>query len=118
MKIVDGMNYREWQKRNSKLFKSLDKAQQKAAREQGYYNVGWAKVQSSWEIISKFDRNNVTSLFARKLSQGKVSEALSLSILEAEQAKKLARETLEEMKETQEKLNRRVERVLEKYQPL
>jgi hypothetical protein len=53
MKLIGGMNYREWQKRNGKGFSLLTKIQQKEARTQGYCNIGWNEVQNSWKIICK-----------------------------------------------------------------
>ncbi len=51
-KQLDGLNYRQAQKRNSERFNSLSQIERKKARKQGYKNLGWENVHQSWNIIS------------------------------------------------------------------
>lgn len=111
------MNYRQWQKRNTKRFKSLTKNQQKEARNLGYCNIGWDKVQASWQIIYNFpgDTPKTTTLFEYKLCKGDVIGAMELSIFEAGQAKHLAQQTTATLDETQKYFNEVADEVLAKY---
>lgn len=52
--IYDGLDYRQYQRRNSKIFFSLSKRQQKELRQKGYWNVGWKKVRQSWLILREY----------------------------------------------------------------
>lgn len=61
--VIDGLGYREWQRRNSDRFKQLSRDEQKQARTKGYRNVGWENVRKSWELIrpspsDTFDRTS------------------------------------------------------------
>ncbi len=97
------MNYRQWQKRNTEHFKSLTKNQQKEARNLGYCNIGWDKVQASWQIICNLTDKlkKIPSLFEYKLRKGDIVGAMELSIFEAGQAKHLAQQTTATLDETQ-----------------
>lgn len=48
---LDGLSYKQAQKRNSEKFNSLSKTEQEQARKQGYKNVGWENVRKSWTIL-------------------------------------------------------------------
>ncbi len=124
MKNIEGLNYRQWQKRNTNCFKSLAKSKQQEARQQGYHNVGWNKVQQSWQILVQFTSssssslepdNKVFSLFEHKVNQEDLLGAINLSILEAEQAKKTAQQSLETLNKNQEKFEKLADQALEKY---
>lgn len=117
MKFIDSMNYRQWQKRNTKHFNSLTKIQQKEARNLGYCNIGWNKVKASWRIIYNFtgDTKNPTTLFEYKLRKGDIVGAMELSIFEAGQAKHLAQQTTATLDETQKYFNEVADEVLAKY---
>jgi hypothetical protein len=114
MKLIAGMNYRQWQKRNTEQFNSLTKSQQKEARQQGYCNIGWNKVQKSWRIIYKL-AINVPTLFEYKLRKGDIIGAIELSILEAERTKRLARQALETLEKKQQYLGKVADKTLAKY---
>ena len=124
MRKVEGLNYHQWQKRNTNCFKSLPKLQQREARERGYHNVGWNKVQESWHILVELtlssspsleQDNKVLSLFEHKVNQEDLLGAINLSILEAEQAKKTAQQSLETLNKHQEKFEKLADKALEKY---
>ncbi|AFY78112.1 MAG: hypothetical protein IGR93_06330 [Hydrococcus sp. C42_A2020_068] len=51
---LDGLNYKQAQKRNSEKFNSFSKIEQKQARQQGYKNLGWENIRKSWTILQKF----------------------------------------------------------------
>lgn len=53
-KIYDGLDYRQYQRRNSKIFFGLSKREQKKLRARGYWNVGWDKVRRSWLILQEY----------------------------------------------------------------
>ncbi|NEO54468.1 MAG: hypothetical protein F6K54_16105 [Okeania sp. SIO3B5] len=87
MKIVQGLNYRQWQQRNTDKFKTLTVAQQKEARAQGFFNRGWDKVQTSWDILMSFvniANNNVVTMFDHKLNKGDLIGAIDRSLHETE----------------------------------
>ncbi|MBE9116477.1 hypothetical protein IQ249_11255 [Lusitaniella coriacea LEGE 07157] len=117
MKIVKGLKYRDWQKRNKEHFESLSSDKQKKARKQGYCNRGWKKVISSWKILCKAHKK-ISSLFDYKLSQGDLIGAIDLSILEADKAKETAKLALKELNENQKKLDKLANEALQKYSPL
>ncbi|OKH21351.1 hypothetical protein NIES593_16205 [Hydrococcus rivularis NIES-593] len=52
-KQLDGLNYKQAQKRNSEKFNLLSKTEQKQVRQQGYKNLGWDNVRKSWTILQK-----------------------------------------------------------------
>lgn len=117
MKLVEGMSYRQWQKRNTEHFNYLTKTQQKEARKQGYCNLGWDKVHNSWVVICKL-ANNVASFFEHKLRKGDVIGAIELSIFEAEQAKHLARQAIKTLDITQQYFDKLADETLAKYSVL
>jgi hypothetical protein len=114
MKLVNSMNYRQWQRRNTEYFTSLTKLQQKEARNLGYCNVGWNKVQFSWQIIYRFT-NTLPSLFEHKLRKGDIIGAIELSIFEAERAKHLAQQGIATLDENQKQFDRVADETLAKY---
>ncbi|NEQ95915.1 MAG: hypothetical protein F6K30_04145 [Cyanothece sp. SIO2G6] len=120
MKVVDGLNYRQWQKRNSTRFKQLSKKQQKQVRSLGYRNVGWQKVQASWDILESYTQSisNPPNLFDRKLQKGDVLGALDYSILEAENAQEIAEEAIASIEDQHQKVTDITRKALEKYQLL
>lgn len=50
---LDGLNYRQAQKRNTEKFNSLTQIERKQARQQGYKNLGWENVHKSWNVLQK-----------------------------------------------------------------
>ncbi|MEG3435676.1 hypothetical protein V0288_00965 [Pannus brasiliensis CCIBt3594] len=112
--MKENLNYREWQARNTRLFRSLDKVKQNRAREQGYYNVGWEKVKASWKILQSLS-DKVVNLFDAKLDRGDLVGAIELSILELERGKTIAKNTLEELDKTQQDAEQLAKRALAKY---
>lgn len=126
MKTVEGLSYRQWQQRNSTQFKQLSKAQQKKVRSLGYRNVGWQNVQSSWPILEAYlktlassaDSSAPSSFFDRKLKKGDVIGALEHSILEAEQAQKLAEEAIASIESQHQNVTDIANKALEKYRVL
>jgi GH24 family phage-related lysozyme (muramidase) len=116
---IKGMSYCQWQKRNSNTFNELPKQQQQEAREQGYYNVGWEKVQRSWQVLQELQRQTpARSLFAAKLSKGDVVGAMEQSILTAEKAQTLAKQTLKDLNRRRKGVKKLAETTLNKYQLL
>lgn len=114
MKLIEGMNYRQWQKRNTERFNKLTKNQQKKARQQGYSNVGWDKVQKSWVIIYKL-ASDVIRLFEHKLRKGDIIGAIELSILEADKAKHMAQKTINSINKNQQYFDQLADEALAKY---
>lgn len=51
MKVVEGLNYREWQKRNKHSFEALTNQDKKFLRKEGYRNLGWQSVIRSWKLL-------------------------------------------------------------------
>jgi hypothetical protein len=124
-KSIDNLSYHEWQRRNSAGFKELTRAQQKALRTQGYRNLGWSGVQNSWQLLKHFHpvnkplkdpSSNVESLFEHKLARGDVIGAIDISLLEANEAKRLAQETLNCIEEGHAEIESIAEKILNKYQ--
>lgn len=114
MKLFEGMSYRQWQKRNTEHFNYLTKTQQREARKQGYCNMSWDKVHNSWKLICKVT-NNVVSFFEHKLSKGDIIGAIEISILEAEQAKHLAQQAINNLHTTQQYFDKVADETLAKY---
>jgi hypothetical protein len=114
MKVTGGMNYREWQKRNTKHFSLLAKRQQREARNQGYCNIGWDKVQNSWKILCNFT-DNITSLFEHKLNKGDIVGAIELSLLDAENAKGIAQKAVSDLDANEKRLRNIADEALAKY---
>jgi hypothetical protein len=117
MKLIEGMNYRQWQKRNTLSFQSLSKKQQKEARKKGYYNIGWINVKKSWNIIINLN-DNVISLFDYKLNQGDITGAIDLELLELDKAKKVAQEGQKNFKKFKQKLDEIASKALKTPSPL
>jgi hypothetical protein len=116
MKVTGGMNYREWQRRNKEHFSWLTKVQQKQARHQGYCNLGWGRVQNSWQILCQLtDTDKVTSLFEHKFSKGDLVGAIDLLLLEAEQAKGIARKAVSDLDANEKRLSKIADEALAKY---
>ncbi len=113
---VDGMSYRQWQKRNTDLFQKLPKDQQIIARKNGYHNVGWEKVQQSWKILQQIHQPQ--SLFDAKLKRGDLEGAINQSILEAEKAYEFANQGILELERKHRKIHKMAEKALNKYQLL
>lgn len=113
---VDGMSYRQWQKRNTDTFQQLTKAQQQAARQQGYRNVGWQQIQQSWKVLQQLMKP--LSLFDAKLKKGDLSGAIGQSILEAEQAQEVAQQGISNLKRKHSQVQELAEKALNKYQLL
>ena len=117
MKFNGCMNYREWQRRNTKHFSSLTKLQQQKARNQGYYNMGWDKVKKSWVILGKFT-DNITSLFEHKLSKGDIVGAIELSLIDAKNTKEIAKKAVSDLETNEKRLKKIADEALAKYPPL
>lgn len=115
MKLIDGLTYFQWQRRNSEYLKSLTKCEQKEVKKQGYFNKGWDKVRYSWTLILPLIAPKVISLFEHKLCKHDLTSAIKLSILEAEQTHQLAEDTLIKLKKNQEKMNKLVTDTFKKY---
>ena len=80
---LDGLGYRQAQKRNSEKFNSLSQTQQKKLRQKGYKNLGWDNVCRSWNILLKFISSTPVDLieFAVKKAEAKYKEAKQSSDL-------------------------------------
>jgi hypothetical protein len=115
-KLIEGMRYLEWQKRNQQGFENLTKIQKKEARNQGYYNRGWDKVLNSWKIICQI--NNIVTLFEYKLSKGDIIGAIGQSIAEANQAQILVRQSIDALEKNQAFLDQLASATLAKYHTL
>lgn len=111
MKLIEGMNYRNWQKRNSNRFCSFSRKEQKHLREKGYYNTGWVNVRKSWELLN----NNVVSMFDTRLQKGDLTGSIDISILESEQVTTLARESISNLMSLKEDLNKKFNQAISKY---
>ncbi|QUY45452.1 hypothetical protein [Acaryochloris marina] len=116
MNIVDGLSYREWQKRNSINFKKLTKLQQKKARKKGYYNIGWKNVRESWQVLSQI--LDPINLFNVRLNKGDLVGAIDHSILEAEQSQIIARQAINDIERKQSKIHALAKESQDKYQLL
>lgn len=116
MNIIDGMSYRQWQKRNTDSFGKLSKKQKQVARSKGYFNCGWDKVKQSWELLKNI--TDIPKLFDIKLSKGDISGAVNQSILEATQAQEIAKQTIKNLDGTRKKINKVARAALNEYQLL
>lgn len=116
MKVLDELNYRQWQKRNTEAFGKLSAKQKHDARQKGYSNTGWGKVENSWKIIKSFVK--VITIFNAKLKQGNVSGAIDQCIFETEQAQEIAQQAIRDLNENQNILTRVAKATLNKYQIL
>jgi len=117
MKLLEEINYRQWQKRNSELFHGLSLEQQRQARKKGYYNSGWGKVKSSWELLQDFKNNTykVVSLFEHELNKGSLVKAIDLAIIESENAKKISEEGKQELEKISKNVHETADKALAKY---
>jgi hypothetical protein len=113
---IDGLSYCQWQKRNTEAFCILSRDQRQAARTQGYHNVCWQKVQESWTILQKLTQPK--SLFEAKLRKGDLAGAIDQSILEAEQAQKVAQKGKANLRHQREQIQELVESAFNEYQLL
>lgn len=98
MKIVQGLNYRQWQKRNTDKFKTLTVAQKKEARAKGFFNRGWEQVQKSWDILMSFVNivnNSVVTIFEHKLNKGNLIGAINQSLYEIEHTAEIVEKKVE-----------------------
>ncbi|MGB5634417.1 MAG: hypothetical protein WBM44_14795 [Waterburya sp.] len=96
-KQLDGLGYRQAQKRNSKKFTSLNKAEQREIRQKGYKNLGWSNVCKSWNILQNFFTSAPVDLvdFAVKKAEIKYQKAQkSNNLLETLKAGKSVIRTL------------------------
>ena len=114
MKLIDGLNYRQWQKRNTQKFNALISSQQKEARKQGYKNQGWQNVQKSWNILQSLS-SNVVSMFEAKLDKGDLVGALELSILEGEESQTIATKAIKKIFQNQKEIDEKADHILAKY---
>ncbi|WP_036486741.1 hypothetical protein [Myxosarcina sp. GI1] len=112
MKLVNGLSYRQWQKRNTLAFKALSKETQKNLRAKGYYNFGWDRVKKSWTLLSEY---KIVSLTDYKVKKGDLEGAIALVELESENANKLASKTVENIQQTRQKLDELLNSALDKY---
>lgn len=113
---INGLSYRQWQKRNTDSFKKLSKAQQRQARIKGYYNISWPQVQESWEILQK--QMQPASLFDAKFKRGDLEGAITQSLLEAEKAQALAHKGKKSLKHKAKRIKELAKNTLNKYQLL
>ena len=100
MKIVQGLNYRQWQHRNTDKFKKLTVSQQKEARIQGFFNRGWEQVQKSWDILMSFVNivnNNLVTMFEYKLNKGDLIGAINQSVHETEHIEEVVEQQFEKI---------------------
>ena len=113
---VDGLSYRQWQKRNTDTFQQLTKAQKQAARQQGYRNMGWQQAQQAWKVLQQLTKP--PSLFDAKLKKGDLAGAIDQSMLAAEQAQAIAKQGIASLKRKQKQIQALAEQTLDKYQLL
>jgi hypothetical protein len=114
MKILDELNYRQWQKRNTEAFGKLSTKQKHEARQNGYWNSGWEKVKNSWKILASFFE--VISIFDTKLKKGDVLGAINQCIFEAEQVQTIAQQAIKDLDDNQTILTEIANATLNKYQ--
>ena len=115
MKKVEGLNYREWQKRNTKLFSELSRKQQKALRSEGYKNVGWLNVQKSWTVLQKWMKKKHPDMFEKRLKKGDIVGSIRHVANELGAAQKVAQDALGRIEKRQEKTSRLADEALDKY---
>ncbi len=116
---IDGLSYRQWQKRNTEMFQKLSRDQQRTARDQGYYNISWQRVQQSWCILQSL--NNlppVLNLFDAKLNQGDLAGAIHQYLLAAEQAQKVAQTSRNKLRQQRQQMKELAKTALTEYQLL
>lgn len=117
MNLLEKMNYRQWQKRNSEVFHGLSAEQQRQARKKGYYNSGWGKVKSSWELLQDFKNSTykVVSLFEHELNKGNIVKAIDLTIIESQKAQKMSEDRKKELEKVSKNLHEIADKALAKY---
>ena len=116
---IDGLSYRQWQKRNTEVFQKLSKDQRRTARDQGYYNVSWQRVQQSWGILQALNSlPPVLNLFDAKLNQGDLAGAVDHYLLAAEQAQKVAQTGKHKLRQQRQQVKELAEMALTEYQLL
>jgi hypothetical protein len=117
MKLLEGMNYRQWQKRNKEIYNSLAQEQQRQAKKRGFYNSGWEKVKKSWAILQDLQDNNskIVSLFDHELSKGNLIPAINIAILGSEQGKKIVEQGQRELEKIHKNLTDIADKALAKY---
>ena len=94
---LNGLDYRQAQRRNTEKFNSLSKAQQKEIRQKDYKNLGWNNVCKSWNLLQNFIYSSILDFvdFAIKKAELKYEKAQqSNDILEALKAGKSVINTL------------------------
>lgn len=111
------LSYKEWQSRNTKLFTSLSQQQRQELRERGYHNISWKKVKSSWELLQK-SIHTVTSIFDIHIQRGNITDAINISLLEVERFSKVAKASINELKQNSQKMTNRANKILDKYKVL
>ncbi|NJK50513.1 hypothetical protein HC931_22440 [Candidatus Gracilibacteria bacterium] len=74
---LDGLNYKQAQRRNSEKFNLLSKTEQKQARQQGYKNLGWENIRKSWTILQKLISSSPVDFigFAIKKAEARYEQA-------------------------------------------
>ncbi len=112
MKLVKGLSYRQWQQRNTSNFKALSKNVQKDIRGNGYYNVGWEKIKSSWRLISEL---KVINLIDYKLKSGDIDGAINIVDIESTNANKIANKTIDNIQQTRHQLDKSLVNTINKY---
>jgi hypothetical protein len=117
MKLLDNLNYRQWQKRNSLAFNQLDKLQQKEIRKKGYNNRGWNQVKKSWIILQEY-QGKIISIFDHKLTKGDLIGAINIAMINSEETSNIASEAIATLEKNQQKIDELAEKTLNKYQPL
>lgn len=113
---INDMSYRQWQKRNTDAFQKLTKEQQAIARQNGYFNLRWQKVQHSWVILQRF--TDLPSLFDAKLKKDDLTGAVNQSILEADQAQKIAKQSILDLEKKRKQIQELASAALNNYQLL
>ena len=108
-------NYRQWQARNTEIFKSLNKQKQRELRSLGYCNVSWDKVKKSWEIVCR-ETERVISIFDRHLKNDNLLGAADSAILESERATNIAHTGILSLKLRSQKMTNITNTILAKYQ--
>lgn len=112
--LVEQMNYRQWQKRNTDAFEKLSLKIRKEARQLGYRNCGWESVRKSWEVLKSL----TPSLLDIKLKKGDLVGAVNHAIMTADSAKKIAHQALDKLQADNRNMSDLAQKALQKYQPV
>ena len=122
MKTIEDLSYRGWQKRNTDSFSCLNPKEKEKVRSDGYKNVGWESVQSSWRILEAI---KIVSIIDKKLDKGDFTGALRHSWMETDAAIKEIEKIAEYAHNSRSEINESYNRVHEiaqeassKYKPL